>query len=80
MIPPRTLDYLLKITEVGMGNLPFSCWSGQWKSLPKQSRPLLLSLVTSQNLKVASLLLKTPHLADTEFGRIKLGLMGKPSP
>lgn len=41
-----------KIPAACMGNLLLRCWSRQSKRFPKQYRLLILSLITSQNLKV----------------------------
>lgn len=63
-LPLRSVHYLTKMPILGMGNLPWSCWSGVSKIPPKQYRFLLLPLVYSKNLMV-TLLLKTLHSSDT---------------
>ena len=52
ILPPRSIDNLETTLAPGMRNLLLSFLSGEYKRLPKQYRLFLLSLVSSQKLKV----------------------------
>lgn len=49
MLLSRGIDYLTKITVLGKGNLPLSCFTGEFETF-KQYRLLPLPLVASKNL------------------------------
>jgi hypothetical protein len=50
MISTSTIEYPIKPLVPGIGNLPVSCWSEEYRILPKQYRLLPLPLVASWNL------------------------------
>lgn len=56
---PKGIEYLIKSSIPGMGNLSFSYSSERPKKLPEQCRSLLLSLADFYNLRKG--LVDSPH-------------------